>query len=431
MYPIIADTAQKFEYPEAVAGEAMDVASDRNMTVKRTVAMLAALTILGAAAWGCGGTQSSAAAIPHDQATVSAAGAPAAASQAPTVVAQRESSFARLVSQLSESGGFFDSDNIISNETSYLHVIDGLRRLGVHGGVYIGVGPDQNYSYIVAIRPAIAFMLDIRRDNMFEHLLFKALFSMARNRVEYLCLLFGKPIPRNVDALAARSIETVFAYLDSTETDSAFVRSTKRAIDAKIASFGVPLSAQDLEIIDRYRGQFVAEGLDVRFSSFNRNNRGGYPNFRRLVLERDRSEHQANYLVTEQSFQYVKSLHAKDLIVPVVGNAAGDKAVAAIAKYARDHSETVSAFYISNVEQYLMRDGIFAQFAENVKLLPRDARSVIIRSYFGRFGVGHPLSMPGHLSTSMLATIDSFVKDYDAGNIRSYVDLIDHGYVKP
>jgi hypothetical protein len=392
---------------------------------------VAVATLASIATLGCGSAQPSAAATPPEHATVHAAGAPATATATASVATTRDSSFARLVSQLSESGGFFDSDNIISNETSYLHVIDGLRRLGVHGGVYIGVGPDQNFSYITAVRPTIAFMLDIRRDNMFEHLLFKALFSLARNRVEYLCLLFGKPIPRNADALAARPIEVVLAYLDSTEADSAFVRSTKRAIDAKIASFGIPLSAQDLEVADRYRAQFVTDGLDVRFSSLNRNNRAGYPNFRRLLLERDRSDRQANYLVTEQSFQYIKSLQAKDLIVPVVGNVAGDKAVAAIGKYARDHGETVSVFYMSNVEQYLMRDGIFPQFADNLKRLPRDSRSVIIRSYFGRFGIGHPLSMPGHLSTSMLATMESFVKDYDAGNIRSYIDLIDHGYISP
>jgi hypothetical protein len=402
------------------------------MVINRIVIAVAILA--GIATPACKGTRSSAAATASDGATLQGASAPVALRDVAAPAGQptaRETTFARLVRQLSESGGFFDSDNIISNETSYLHVLDGLRRLRVRGGVYVGVGPDQNFSYIVAVRPTIAFMLDIRRDNMFEHLLFKAIFSLAENRVEYLCRLFGKPIPRNGDAFAARSIESVLAYLDSTATDSAFVRATKRAIDAKIAAFGVALSAQDLEVIDRYRAQFVSEGLDVRFSSFNRNNRGGYPNFRRLVLERDRSDRQANYLVTEESFQYLKSLQAKDLIVPVVGNVAGDKALVAIGRYARERGETVSVFYISNVEQYLMRDGLFPAFAENVKRLPRDSRSVFIRSYFGRFGMNHPLSMPGHLSTSILAPIDSFVKEYDAGNIRSYIDLIDHGYVRP
>src|SRR5262245_46475623 len=59
--------------------------------------------------------------------------------------------FGGLISRLSEPGGFFDSDNLISNETSYLHVLGKLREMGVHGGVYLGVGPDQNFSYITKI----------------------------------------------------------------------------------------------------------------------------------------------------------------------------------------------------------------------------------------------------------------------------------------
>src|SRR6185312_13859069 len=115
-----------------------------------------------------------------------------------------DSSFAKLVQRLSEPGGYFDSDNLISNETSYLHVLDGMRRLKVQGGAYIGVGPDQNFSYIAAVRPEIAFMIDIRRDNLLEHLMFKALFGMSRNRIEYLCLLFGKPVPRDADRWTAK-----------------------------------------------------------------------------------------------------------------------------------------------------------------------------------------------------------------------------------
>src|SRR5262252_6651083 len=84
------------------------------------------------------------------------------------------SEFARLIERLSEPNGYFDTDNLISNEASYLHVIGKLRRMQVTGGAYLGVGPDQNFSYIAQIRPRIAFIVDIRRDNLVEHLLFKA-----------------------------------------------------------------------------------------------------------------------------------------------------------------------------------------------------------------------------------------------------------------
>jgi len=132
-----------------------------------------------------------------------------------------DSSFAALVARLSETGGYFDSDNIISNESSYLQVASQFAKAGTHGGVYIGVGPDQNFSYIALVRPSIAFMLDIRRDNMLEHLLFKSIFAQSRNRVEYLCRLFGKPIPADLEAWNNHSASSIIAYLPQTATDSA------------------------------------------------------------------------------------------------------------------------------------------------------------------------------------------------------------------
>src|SRR5262245_8024935 len=88
--------------------------------------------------------------------------------------ARQSTEFAHLVARLSEPGGYFDSDNLVSNETSYLHVLPALRTLDLHGGAYVGVGPEQNFSYIAELKPAIAILIDIRRDNMLLHLLFKA-----------------------------------------------------------------------------------------------------------------------------------------------------------------------------------------------------------------------------------------------------------------
>src|SRR5437762_12116713 len=89
------------------------------------------------------------------------AGAPAAASRA-----QSPSPFAAQIAALSEPAGYFDTDNLISNERSYLQVLQDLRRRNVRGGAYIGVGPDQNFTYIAEIRPTIAFIVDVRRDNL-------------------------------------------------------------------------------------------------------------------------------------------------------------------------------------------------------------------------------------------------------------------------
>jgi hypothetical protein len=187
-------------------------------------------------------------------------------------------------------------------------------------------------------------------------------------------------------------------------------------------------------MIDRYRAEFIADGLDTRYSSLGRNNRMDYPTFGQLMLATDRAGHQISFLADEDAFQFVRSLQIANRIVPVVGNVAGDKAVKAIGAYATEHSLNVSAFYLSNVEQYLLtRDGGFDLYAKNVKTLPHDSTSVIIRSYFGRFGTTHPLFVPGvsSISTSMIEPIDTFLRAFAAGEIRTYSDLVFNGYVTP
>jgi hypothetical protein len=309
-----------------------------------------------------------------------------------------------------------------------------LEKVGVHGGVYMGVGPDQNFSYIALIQPTIAFLIDVRRDNLLEHLLFKSLFLMSRNRLEYLCLLLGKPVPADVAKWTGRPMSEVLAYVGGARVDSAAVAATRLASNERITAFGVALDARDRSTIDRYRGEFVAAGLDTRYSSLGRNNRFDYPSFGGLMVATDRAGRQIGYLADEKAFQFVRTMQMSDRIVPVVGNVAGIKAVKAIGDYATEHHLTVSAFYLSNVEQYLMgRDGGFDAYARNVRLLPHDTTAVIIRSYFGRFGRQHPLYEPGpgNISTSLVELMDSFNRAYAAGEISNYTSLVFDRYVKP
>jgi hypothetical protein len=134
---------------------------------------------------------------------------------------------------------------------------------------------------------------------------------------------------------------------------------------------------------------------------------------------------QANYCASEDDFQFLKSLEGRNLIVPVVGNLAGERALAAIGRDIAARGLRVSAFYTSNVEFYLMLEGGFQQFAENVKQLPRDGRSVIIRSYFsGGYGYRHPQAVSGYYSSQLLQPVESFVKEYARGGIKSYGELV-------
>ena len=62
----------------------------------------------------------------------------------------------------------------------------------MQGGVYMGVGPEQNFTYIAAIRPAMAFIVDIRRQAVMQHLMFKAMFELAKDRADFISLLFAQ-----------------------------------------------------------------------------------------------------------------------------------------------------------------------------------------------------------------------------------------------
>src|SRR5215475_11849431 len=74
--------------------------------------------------------------------------------------------FAQMSAEFSEPGGSFMYENFLSNERSYQDPIPALVNIAKPGGVYLGVGPEQNFTYIAAIRPAMAFIIDIRRQNM-------------------------------------------------------------------------------------------------------------------------------------------------------------------------------------------------------------------------------------------------------------------------
>ena len=158
--------------------------------------------------------------------------------------AQAPGSFAGQIAALSEPGGYFDTDNLISNERSYLQVIPELQRAGVQGGAYIGVGPDQNFSYIAHIRPAMAFIVDIRRDNLLLHLLFKAIFAEARTRVEYLALLLGRPVPRPLDEWREAGIGRLVAYIDGVPVERQSVDALRLRLDGLVTRFGVALSPE-------------------------------------------------------------------------------------------------------------------------------------------------------------------------------------------
>src|SRR5262245_9459848 len=169
--------------------------------------------------------------------------------------ARQTTEFAHLVARLSEPGGYFDSDNLVSNETSYLHVLPALRTLEVKGGAYLGVGPEQGFSYIAEIRPELAILIDIRRDNMLLHLLFKAMFEVSRNRMEFLCLLYGRPAPPVLSKWTDQPLEDLLTYLDITKGDSTLHAKNHAELMERVTRLGIPLTDLDRSTLRRFHDE--------------------------------------------------------------------------------------------------------------------------------------------------------------------------------
>ncbi len=328
--------------------------------------------------------------------------------------------FATEIAALSEPGGYFDTDNLISNESSYLHVIPDLAAAGATGGAYIGVGPDQNFSYIAHVRPTVAFMLDIRRDNLLLHLLFKSIFSIARTRAEYLAALFGRPPPDPASDRPERSAEDLVAFVDSAKPLApAAVQTLKARVTDALSATGVPLSAADRATIDRFHQRFMSAGLSLQFNSSGRAPQADYPTYRDLMLEVDRAGVRRSFLASEAGFQVVKRLQDRDLVIPVVGDLAGPSALVALGQSIARRGERLSVLYTSNVEFYLFRDGTFARFIQNLDRAPRTDRAVIIRSVFG----GAASRAPGYNSASLIQPIGVLVEGFAQGRFRSYWEI--------
>ena len=334
--------------------------------------------------------------------------------------AQAPGTFASRVAALSERGGYFDTDNLISNERSYLQVLPDLRRAGIRGGAYIGVGPDTNFTYIADLRPSIAFIIDVRRDNLLLHLLFKSLFAISDTRVEYLANLLGRPAPPAVDGWRAAPIDRIAAYVDRAPPSAAAASSSRRRIEQQLKGMGMPLSTDDLATITSFHQRFIDAGLDLRFNSTGRPPQYHYPTYRDLLLETDPLGQQANYLASEERFGFVKSLQARDLVIPVVGDLSGPSAMGAIGRLLAERGERMTVFYASNVEFYLYGQGTFPRFVANLRQIPHTGNSVVIRSVFGRYSRGWRDG-----SSSQLHGIDDLLAGESDGRFRSYATLVD------
>ncbi len=336
--------------------------------------------------------------------------------------------FSRLIREFSEEGGEFHSDNLVSNETSYLHIVDKLKELGASGGAYIGVGPEQNFTYIAKTRPRIAFIIDLRRLAVVQHLLYKAIFQLAPTRAEFLSRLLSMPLVKGKAPAATASINELVAYFSTTTADEKLYAANLAEIRKLIAKdYQFAFTEQENEGLEYVLKSFKEDGLSISYQLKNSFRGMYFPTLKEVVTQTDLHGKQGSFLASDEDYNYVRNLHLKNLIVPITGNFAGTKAFTAVGAYLRQHGLIVNTIYCSNVEQYLFEYQVFDGFAANVKKLPTNEQSLFIRSLSSRGR--HPARVTGHMFTSLLQRVSVFLKDHSAGEYTYYQKLVNTNYI--
>jgi hypothetical protein len=361
-------------------------------------------------------------------ATIAATAPPAASQSIPSRLA--DTTFWRMMNEFSEPGGFFRSDNFVSNESSFLWVIPELQRTVKPGGVYVGVAPDQNFTYIVALKPAIAFIVDIRHQNAITHLMYKAIIDLSADRADFVSRLFSRPRPAGLDSAA--TVSALFQAYARVPSDTALYRTNLAAIKNRLIKVhGFALSASELESLDYVYGAFYQMGPDLTYNFGGSGYGGGFgrgmPSFQSLMMETDGAGEFRSYLGSHANFRALKDFEERNLLVPLTGNFAGDKALRGVGQWTRDRGATTTTFYTSNVEQYLfMQSDEAPRFYRNVATLPIDSTSTFIRSYSMRGYGSAPFRQqsPNSISNQLISSIADQLKAFNEGKLFDYFQVI-------
>lgn len=327
--------------------------------------------------------------------------------------------FWKMVVEMSEPDGSFQFENFLSNELGYQSVIPRLLEGTKPGGAYLGVAPEQNFTYIASLKPKIAFIVDIRRQNMIELLMYKALFELSETRADFLSKLFAR---RRPEGLSEKSTaDELFDAYRQVRRDPDIEKQTLQAMkDLLVRNRKFELRPADLSgfsSIEYVYSVFASAGPYLDYSTGGRGAGINNPTYEDLMEIDDGAGQRRSYLANEENYRFVRDMERKNLIVPLVGDFAGPKTIRSVGQYLKDHQTTVTAFYLSNVEQYLFNDDRAQDFYENVAMLPVEPSSMFIRSFSGG---GGPFRFQ-----SALSSMEIFLKEFRAGRIRQYGNVRD------
>lgn len=307
-----------------------------------------------------------------------------------------------LVADASEDPQVFLSDNWISNESDYGELV---RALDVQGGVYLGVGPEQNFTYLARIQPDYAFIVDIRRGNLLQHLYYKVLFEECATPQEWLAGLCGRRAPQG------GRYPDWLREVDAQPVDDGWLEKVKVRGRALLR-----LSPQDELFLAQMQRVFQKEGLRLAFRY-----RPGAPEQDRFPSFQEVLSDPECFLASPEKYTRVRRMQQQNRVLPLVGDFAGRRAFPSVARWCRQRNLQVSAVYASNVDFYLMPRGYTSDkmedFVLNLESLPRTPQSLLLR--FHLWSGQHPLFWP------RLQRLGFWLQAYQRGDLPDYSSALE------
>ena len=232
------------------------------------------------------------------------------------------------------------------------------------GGIYLGVGTDQNYLLAAWARAEVLVLLDFDQSVVDLHRVYRVMFRAAQGPEDFL-RLWRLQSRREV----LRLIEE--GYADPKERASA------------LRAYGKARWA-----VERRLKRVVARMAQVSLPCF---------------------------LVDADQYAYLRRLFLEDKVFMVRGDLTAQRSVSAVARAAEKAGKKVGVLYLSNAEQYFPYG---EQYRSNIRALPLDEGSVVVRTS-GQRGLSHVKGTYYHYNTQSGASFVAWLADAKTRDVRT------------
>lgn len=246
----------------------------------------------------------------------------------------------------------YQLDCFVTNELAYNDVLVECLPTGTTGA-YVGVGPCQNLTYIGALRPRLAFVVDARIDNLLEHLMFKLLFERAETPAEYLGLLLSRDLGSS-HAVGSEP-EAVVAAVEKCPVSPELFRTNLAWLRTEMSDRW-PLTDLHRNRIDRLYGEFFRRQLDItNVDAETTENLDEIANLRDVISARTSHGINLHFLTDAERYAVVRQLQRDDRVIPLLGNLGSGETTDRINELLRAYGESISTFYVSNIEEHVLQ----------------------------------------------------------------------------